>query len=1639
MDEQRLQNVAYHYLCRLEEAKRWMEACLGEELPAPAELEETLRNGVVLAKVAHRFAPALVPREKIYDLDQRRYEASGVEFRHTDNINRWRDAMMALGLPPIFHPETTDIYEKKNMPRAIYCIHALSVYLYRLGLAPQITDLCGKVKFTEEEIDNMKLELDKYGLRLPAFHKIGGILSDQMSADEAAVHAAVIAINEAVERPDVGAAAEALANPGARLVRLREPLMCVYRETLLQAKRRKARRAAGEDGEPREKELYEEFLTRAEIQTDIDRVNARSALELVDEAADAGDEAALLRALRLPCLALRGVGDGVRYLDRVAARRRLKGELGSVDPLEPEELQEAVDDANRDARDAVETRGATDDVNESLRGDDPGRTVACLTAPGLRLPPVFPCAASLYHRQLRLLQMRAAQGTLDREELFVAVEMLSAVVLVNRALEAGNPRRLGSSLESSSAGLTDVDPALMDKYLSHLSELKRSAGCQMLTWNELQNGIWLVNEEERAQHQQILALRALDEALTRGDADRLLSALLLPSSGVKEVLPANIGRYLSSMNDARRRKAQVGRDAGAELWSAEVQEVVTRVNRETQRALKSCLAVAAVNQAVKEKQAAQTLRVLSLPEVALQGVTRRHAAEYQTRLAALVRRKAATGDNKSPWVGVPTPDGDVFFFHLSKLEGTWQKPPHFVHNSVFLDRRDIQEVVSDVWDDHRRRELWADNVELIERLQAGVRGFLVRRRLAARRRYLLDNVGAVVLIQAHWRRFIQQTAYRRRLQFLYTNWRAAVKIQAFVKMWLARRKYLARLSFFQQNVGAVVKIQTFFRARRAQAEYRTLARSDAPPLSVLRKFVHLLDYGDGDSREEVELARLREEVVRAVRFNRRLEADLDLMDLKIGLLVRNRATLQEVASQCKKLTKKNKEKLLGMMDAERSKGLKALSRERRQRLEAYQNLFYLLQTRPSYLARLIFLMPQSRSSSFVEMLIFSLFNYGADDREAFLLLRLFTEALRLEIRSKVSEPQDVIRGNPLVIKMLVNFYRHDRGRNVLREILGPVLGDVLAASELSVRTDPLEVYKNWINQTESRSGLKSSLPYDVSPEEALAHPEVRRRVDVAVVNLQNLTQRILKAIVSNVDQLPYGLRYMAKVLGDFLRSEFPAAGENDVYKVVCNMLYYRFINPAVVAPDAFDVSERSGIPGGTRPDRRRLLGSAARLLQRAAAAERFLGDGPHVAALNRYVECAHATFRKWVSHVIDVPEPSERFGSDEYSETLIVGRPLVYVSLGELLDTHRLLLEHRDVLCPEPADPLGILLAEAGPVPTRLQLTGVADGPGTKTPPERASTVTLAFHRLDDPASDWRKTEVSLTLADKFGVADERDDDDDVEDAGVLLLRTKRLIADVIRAQPGDTLADVLRSAATPEQEARHEQLMRRRALQEAHAPGRPPRRTSSAAALGLEEKKRKIGRSLRRLEASGILPASGAHRRLLADIAQDIRGRRARRRRRGAELAKLSQTLRGLRAKSDFLGRQADYYERYIARCLERLTADGRTADKKTADARGKKKVCTVSYTAARLHEKGVLLDIRDLPSTQFKNVQFDIANGAEKGSFLVKTRFLGVDMEEFHIKYQDLLQLQYDGVAVMKMFDKAKVNVNLLIFLLNKKFFDK
>lgn len=180
------------------------------------------------------------------------------------------------------------------------------------------------------------------------------------------------------------------------------------------------------------------------------------------------------------------------------------------------------------------------------------------------------------------------------------------------------------------------------------------------------------------------------------------------------------------------------------------------------------------------------------------------------------------------------------------------------------------------------------------------------------------------------------------------------------------------------------------------------------------------------------------------------------------------------------------------------------------------------------------------------------------------------------------------------------------------------------------------------------------------------------------------------------------------------------------------------------------------------------------------------------------------------------------------------------------------------------------------------------------------------------------------------------------------------------------------------------------------------------------------------------MVSARDGYQGLVDELAKDIRNQRKHRQRRKAELLKLQATLQGLSTKTTFYEEQGDYYSQYIRACLDHLAPSSKSSGK------GKKQV-SLHYTAAQLLEKGVLVEIEDLPTSHFRNVIFDITPGEEAGRFEVNAKFLGVDMERFQLHYQDLLQLQYEGVAVMKLFNKAKVNVNLLIFLLNKKFLRK
>ncbi|KAM6303800.1 ras GTPase-activating-like protein IQGAP1 isoform 1-T1 [Podargus strigoides] len=1629
MDERRRQNVAYEYLCHLEEAKRWMEACLNEELPPTTELEEGLRNGVYLAKLGNFFSPKVVSVKKIYDREQTRYKATGLHFRHTDNVIQWLNAMAEIGLPKIFYPETTDIYDRKNMPRCIYCIHALSLYLFKLGLAPQIQDLYGKVDFTEEEISNMRLELEKYGIQMPAFSKIGGILANELSVDEAALHAAVIAINEAIDHQVPADTLLAMKNPNAMLINLDDQLESTYQDTLYRAKQDKMENAknriASENSE-RERDVYEELLTQAEIQGNINKVNAHAAISKIDLALERGDVLLLYEALATPALGLRGLlrENCDWYFKQFLSDRQQKQEAGLIGPLQKEELQWGVDAANRAAQQYQQRLAAVARINSAIRMSDAEKTVAEMMNPEAQLPEVYAFAAYLYQRELATLQQQSPEGNLTHPELSVAVEMLSSVALINRALDSGDVNTVWKQLSCPVTGLTNVEDENSQRYIDDLMKLKaqtRAEGNEFITWNDIQSCVDRVNMVVHEEHERILAIGLINEALDEGDTKKTIQALQIPAAKLEGVAPKVAQHYQDTLLRAKREKAQDTQDETAVLWLDEIQDGIHRANKNTEESERFSLGILAINEAVDYGDISQTLTALRSPDVGLYGVTPECAETYQRELSEVKRRKTAAGGNGSEWVKHWVRGGYHYYHNLRTKEGGWDEPVEFVQNDTQLSREEIQSTISGVTAAYNREQLWLANENLITKLQACCRGYLIRREFNSRMNFLKKQVPAITCIQSQWRGYRQRKAYQIRLDYLRAQKDQVVKIQSMTRMYQARRRYRDRLQYFRNHINDVVKIQAFIRANKAREDYKTLINAENPPMAVVRKFVHLLDQSDQDFQEELELMKLREEVVTLIRSNQQLENDLNLMDIKIGLLVKNKITLQDVVSHSKKLTKKNKEQLSDMMMLNKQRGgLKALSKEKREKLEAYQHLFYLLQTNPTYLAKLIFQMPQNKSTKFMDSVIFTLYNYASNQREEYLLLRLFQTALQEEIKSKVDQIQEIVTGNPTVIKMVVSFNRGARGQNALRQILAPVVKEIIDDKSLNIKTDPVDIYKSWVNQMESQTGEASKLPYDVTPEQALGHEEVRTRLDASIRNMRTVTDKFLSAIVSSVDKIPYGMRFIAKVLKDSLHEKFPDAGEDELLKIVGNLLYYRYMNPAIVAPDAFDIIDLSA-GGQLTTDQRRNLGSIAKMLQHAASNKMFMGDNAHLSIINEYLLQSYQKFRRFFQAACEVPELQDKFNIDEYSDLVTLTKPIIYISIGEIINTHTLLLDHQDAIAPEHNDPIHELLDDLGEVPTIESLIGEGSG------------------NINDPNREMlAKTEVSLTLTNKFDVPG---DENAEMDARTILLNTKRLIVDVIRFQPGETLTEILETPATPEQEAEHQRAMQKRAIRDAKTPDKMKKSLSvkEDGNLNLQGKKDKIKTGLKKLTELGTVNANNKYQELINDIAKDIRNQRRYRQRRKAELVKLQQTYSALNSKATFYGEQVDYYKSYIKTCLDNLASKGKVS-KKPREMKGKNsKKISLKYTAARLHEKGVLLEIEDLQGNQFKNVIFEISPTEEVGDFEVKAKFMGVQMETFMLHYQDLLQLQYEGVAVMKLFDRAKVNVNLLIFLLNKKFYGK
>lgn len=88
-----------------------------------------------------------------------------------------------------------------------------------------------------------------------------------------------------------------------------------------------------------------------------------------------------------------------------------------------------------------------------------------------------------------------------------------------------------------------------------------------------------------------------------------------------------------------------------------------------------------------------------------------------------------------------------------------------------------------------------------------------------------------------------------------------------------------------------------------------------------------------------------------------------------------------------------------------------------------------------------------------------------------------------------------------------------------------------------------------------------------------------------------------------------------------------------ITQIVGNLLYYRYMNPAIVAPDGFDIIDMTA-GGQINSDQRRNLGTVAKVLQHAASNKLFEGENEHLASTNNYLSETYQKFR-WEGVILE--------------------------------------------------------------------------------------------------------------------------------------------------------------------------------------------------------------------------------------------------------------------------------------------------------------------------------------------------------------------------------------------------------------------
>ncbi|ORX86652.1 putative ras GTPase-activating protein sar1 [Anaeromyces robustus] len=686
-----------------------------------------------------------------------------------------------------------------------------------------------------------------------------------------------------------------------------------------------------------------------------------------------------------------------------------------------------------------------------------------------------------------------------------------------------------------------------------------------------------------------------------------------------------------------------------------------------------------------------------------------------------------------------------------------------------------------------------------------------------------------------------------------------------------------------------------------------------------------------------------------------LERDVRYLDSRIALLIQNRMALdeqQEVASHLDEI-----DNTVGTIPDDRKRQL-------------YGNLFYILQSEPKYIASLTRLVSLSEIDTLLQTVMFTIYGNQYESREEHLLLMMFRDVLAAQFESS-TDFGSLLRANTPVSRMMTTYTRRGPGQTYLKNVLSERINNLIDHKDLDLEINPLKVYEQMIKDIEEETGKPCDLPKGITQEAAQENTDVQAIIAPRLRMLMEITSSFLKIIIESINQVPYGIRWICKQIRSLTMRKYPTASDMNICSLIGGFFFLRFINPAIVTPQAYML-----VDSNPSPNPRRTLTLVAKLLQNLANKPTYSKEG-YMISLNPFVEQNKTTINEFLNNLCEVGDFYDSLEMDQYV-ALSKKELSLNITLNEIYNTHALLLQHADSICPSEDDHLNIILKELGTPPNQVQRK------------ENKSIILPLFSRWETLIADNPSM-----LADS-----------QLTQGDILYMDTKALMVQIVRTMPALAKEKPLN-------------LMR---IAEAAATSHDPT---------LVRKGIKVRDMLYQLEEIGV--SDSKHEFMANEVAQEIIYLGSLKEKVMREIKSLEIVFKTICDHNNYLRSQLESYKAY----LQNVRTQSGTQMVKGKEKKNKSNHIfgPIKYTHSQLEKEGIIVE-SNVPENRRSNIFFNISSPIP-GSFIIELHYKGREKPilEMDLKLDDLLEKQQMGIQLLDL-EYVRLNVNRVIYLLNKQF---